>query len=367
MNKFFFYLILLLLFNQCLFDNPEEANPCTEKEGEDCKIIFEDNIFYNCELSGQSCGLNGKYETCEEARNLGEATNEQCSKLQHGNEKFCIKGSTGCLEVEKCEDVLYSGVEETVCQSFQVQAYEECVKNSNGCTIRTRSCTETIEYEDGLCEHLSPTNGYKCYYDGAKCDEADSCSNVKGTTLEETELNLLCALFGDQTNDCVPDGNKCKLQSKGGSEGNNEGQEKEGEKEKDTGKENGKDEGKDKENESGKEDGKDDGKDKENEKGKENEGGKDNDKDKENESGKEDGKDDGKDKENEKGKENEGGKEEGKATDKKSSDEAESGNTDGKEKEKETNQESGKEKDQGSNFGGLVSFSFLSLFFILSI
>ena len=303
--------------SECEEISNEEASIrdlCSQKTQEECKILIQSNLLVECEWNEGSNGSNGvckfkaKYSTCSSANDLGEATAEQCSILEH-------------------------------------RVFEECIKDNEGCKINTKACTDTtIEYTEGICDNLKPSTGAKCYYDGVKCAEANSCESVGETSLNDNEkLASLCRLFNDETNNCVPQENKCTLQEKVGPETGNDGKEKENE--------SGKDEEKDKENEKDKEkeSGKDEEKDKENEKDNEKESGKDEGKDKEKE--KESGKDEGKDKE----------------TDSKNTDGTGNGTTDAKEKEKENNEESGKEKDKGSNSGRLLSFSFLTLFFILAL
>ena len=260
---------------------------CLGKNSEECKLILENNILVECQMVDDSCKVKAKYETCTLASSLSEATEDQCSKLK-------------------------------------VDLGQECIKGTAGCEVKIKTCTdETIQYEDGICDKLTPSTNKKCYYNGEKCAEADSCENLEETKLTtDKQMEDLCHLFDKETQECVPDGKKCKLQDKEESGAGD----------------------KEKEKESGKEGGDGDGKEKESGK----EGG-DGDKEKEKESGKEGGDADGKEKES--------GKEEGDGDGK----EKESGKEN--EKEKETEEKNANE----SNSSGFISFSFALLFFIFEL
>ena len=208
-----------------------EAKICSQIETEDaCKIIFNNNIFYECEWQTEdttgSCKFKEKHSTCSSAATFKDATNVQCNSLEPTDSKFCIKGPEGCLEVAKCEDATGETIENDVCKSIkiQVQSYQECVKGTSGCEIKPRSCTDsTIVYEEGICEHLKPDEDKQCYYDGAKCTQADSCANVAATTLAADKMSTVCSLFNEEKKNCIPDGNKCKLQAESSSgEGDND-------------------------------------------------------------------------------------------------------------------------------------------------
>ena len=213
---------------KCMEVTATEKKICEDlNSAETCKITLNNNILYECQWSSDDPGsykLKGKYETCSSAIALIGATNEQCSKLQHETSKFCVKGISGCLEVAKCEDAIGADIEENTCKSILVQSYQECIKGTAGCQIKAKSCTDsTIEYEDGICELLKPDEGKQCYYDGSKCTQADSCANVAETTLESNQMTTVCSLFSEETQDCIPDGKKCKLQAKSSSgSGDNE-------------------------------------------------------------------------------------------------------------------------------------------------
>ena len=148
------------------------------------------------------------------------------NSLEPTASKFCIKGPEGCLEVAKCEDATGETIENDVCKSIkiQVQSFQECVKGTSGCEIKPRSCIDsTIVYEEGICEHLKPDEDKQCYYDGAKCTQADSCTNVAATTLAADKMSTICSLFNEEKKNCIPDGNKCKLQGESSSgEGDND-------------------------------------------------------------------------------------------------------------------------------------------------
>ena len=183
---------------------------CLGKNSEECKLILENNILVECEMVDDSCKVKAKYETCTLASSLSDATEDQCSKLK-------------------------------------VDLGQECIKGTGGCEVKIKTCTdETIQYEDGICDKLTPSANKKCYYNGEKCAEADSCENVEETKLTtDKQMEDLCHLFDKETQECVPEGKKCKLQDKEESGADDK------EKEKESGKEGGDADGKEKE--SGKE------------------------------------------------------------------------------------------------------------------
>ena len=197
---------------------------CQSKSGTDCALIFSNNMFINCQLEGeegsQTCVSKGTYATCSSANALSVAANSQCNQLTHSSNTYCVKGVSGCLEVEFCEDITGEGITDSICANFPVSSHQECVKDNNDCKLKTKICSDTsIVYEGGICGKLGITleNG-KCYFDGAKCAEANSCETIAETTLTGTALETLCDEFSTETKNCVADGKKCKLDDGEGKE-----------------------------------------------------------------------------------------------------------------------------------------------------
>ena len=192
-------------------DLSESDDFCNKKTKTDCKLIFEDKIFYECEWKDETCKLIQEYDSCNLAKSLSQATNDQCLQMEHSIGTFCLKGQKGCLEVVNCHELEGSSVEENTCKIIEVPEHQECVKGANGCEIKTKSCIgQTNEI---ICDDLeTSSNNNICYYDGKKCTEANSCNNVAETTINDNEkLKNICAKFKEDNKACVPDGKKCKL------------------------------------------------------------------------------------------------------------------------------------------------------------
>lgn len=197
---------------------------CQSKSGTDCALIFSNSMFINCQLEGeegsQTCVSKGTYATCSSANALSVAANSQCNQLTHRSNTYCVKGVSGCLEVEFCEDITGEGITDSICANFPVSSHQECIKDNNACKLKTKICSDnSIVYEEGICGKLGITleNG-KCYFDGAKCAEANSCETIAETTLTGTALETLCDEFSTETKNCVADGKKCKLDDGEGKE-----------------------------------------------------------------------------------------------------------------------------------------------------
>ena len=196
----------------------ETEDLCKEKEQTNCKMIFENNIFVECVWNEESepgiCQMKAKYQTCSSANSLSAATNAECSKLYHDTGKYCINGVNGCLEVASCAEATVSTISDEACESIGVLVYQKCKKGTNGCEIETKLCSDTtIENKEENCQYLKTSStDNKCYYDGENCSEANSCTSIQETKLsDDKKMQSLCSLFDSETQDCVPDGKKCKL------------------------------------------------------------------------------------------------------------------------------------------------------------
>lgn len=195
----------------------EELCQAKTKE-EDCTLIFRDNIFIQCKWETDKCVLDKKYDTCASASNLGQATNEQCMSILRRNKKTCVKGANGCLDVDYCEDIKGANINEESCKSTEFESYQDCIKETNGCKLITKSCTDTTvtNFENDCEMLLTSDNNYKCYYDGEKCAQANSCASVAETKLTDNEkMKNICDKFNDTTKVCIPNGKKCALKDKG--------------------------------------------------------------------------------------------------------------------------------------------------------
>ena len=200
--------------------NDQSNGICQAKSGTDCKLTFANNYFVECKLEEGQCKSKETYGTCSSASSLSDATNEQCSKLTHSSNTFCVKGISGCVEVENCEGITVTeDLTNDICKNFPVASFQECVKGTGKCSLKAKKCTDqSIIYEEGVCGVLTTSANHKCYYNGAKCSEATSCETVTDTTLTGNSLKAVCAQFNTVTENCVPDGKKCKLVEKSESE-----------------------------------------------------------------------------------------------------------------------------------------------------
>ena len=188
---------------------------------EKCNIIVKDDKkLVKCiwkepsEGQAKKCLVDGiQYETCASAKELAGVTDEQCKDLTLSTGKYCIGGPNGCIEVTYCDDVVVN-VDENVCERIEPRlTYKTCTKKEEGkgCEAIGKSCTtEFTDYSSVNCDELTPSVGYTCYNTGERCKEANSCLGVEATTLSGDGLTAFCKKFGDK---CVPDGNKCKIES----------------------------------------------------------------------------------------------------------------------------------------------------------
>ena len=109
---------------------------CGEKTGNQCALTFSNNYFILCQIEGEKCTLKETYGTCDSAKALSSATNEQCSKLKHSSDKYCIKGENGCLEVDTCENISAKELTDALCKNFPAPSNYECVKgDGNKCKL----------------------------------------------------------------------------------------------------------------------------------------------------------------------------------------------------------------------------------------
>ena len=121
----------------------EADNICKDLKGDACTLTFAKTFFADCELSGESgsqtCASSGEYATCDSAKALSGATNEQCSKLVHSSDKYCIKGENGCLEVAMCESITGTKLTDAICKNFPAPSNYECVKGEgNQCNLAAK-------------------------------------------------------------------------------------------------------------------------------------------------------------------------------------------------------------------------------------
>ena len=115
----------------------EEADEiCADKKGNACTIIFEKTFFVECELKGEDCQTKEVYGICNSDDEIPNATNEQCSKLVHSPNGYCIKGLKGCIDVDSCESITGTGLTDALCKNFPAPSNYECVKGEgNKCNL----------------------------------------------------------------------------------------------------------------------------------------------------------------------------------------------------------------------------------------
>ena len=109
---------------------------CEGKKGNACTIIFEKTFFVECELKGEDCQTKEVYGICNSDDEIPNATNEQCSKLVHSPNGYCIKGLKGCIDVDSCESITGTGLTDAICKNFPAPSNYECVKGEkNKCKL----------------------------------------------------------------------------------------------------------------------------------------------------------------------------------------------------------------------------------------
>ena len=133
----------------------EAENVCKKLKGDACTLTFAKTYFADCELSGESgsqtCASSGEYGTCDSAKALSEAKNEQCSKLVHSSDKYCIKGENGCLEVAMCESITGTKLTDAICKNFPAPSNYECVKGEgNQCNLVAKKTGGNNSSSQGL-------------------------------------------------------------------------------------------------------------------------------------------------------------------------------------------------------------------------
>ena len=177
---------------------------------DDCKIKFLDDnkTLIKCQWVDDICLQEGReIKNCTQAENLTDLSEKQCSSLVTSGR--CIKGPVGCKEIKDCSEINFE-VEESICEEFtKEEEIKKCVSD-----IETKGCKQIIKNCLGsnnkdLCSQLNTTEGgYKCYFNGNQCDEANSCESVKDTNYDVSSEDLkgICELFDN----CEPYENKCK-------------------------------------------------------------------------------------------------------------------------------------------------------------
>ena len=190
-------------------DNCNEIIPCVNNTLGNCTLkIRDDETIIKCKWKNNQCIQDKEITTCEQATDLNELSNEQCSKLPtSNNETLCVKGSIGCMEVNECSQIIYDA-DQSICEKFTKEdSTDKCVLVGNGCNITKKNCLDSKN--SNICSELNTLGkDYKCFYDGSKCNEANSCELIKNTSFGSTskELKKICELFEY----CEPYGNGCK-------------------------------------------------------------------------------------------------------------------------------------------------------------
>ena len=202
------------------------ANKCNDiKEQNKCKYTLknkeeDEKIFIKCKWvedgpEGKKCQVDDDTEikTCDDAKTITDLTNDQCSILhiKESSNKYCIKGPEGCFEYGDCEDINFE-VDSNICLELTKPENDtQCISNGeNGCKREKVKCTDytLYIYNKVLCRNLDASEGYKCFSNGEKCIEANSCNSINNTIYdtESEELKKICDLFDD----CEPYEKGCK-------------------------------------------------------------------------------------------------------------------------------------------------------------
>ena len=191
--------------------NNDCTNNCNKIASEDeCNYALKDDkTFIKCKWNesgptGKKCQVDGYTEitSCDDAKNSNDIKNEQCSILNvsQGN-NYCRKGPDGCFEFKDCDDIKVK-VDSSICLELTKPEDElQCIPNGeNGCKKELVQCLEysLYIYNKSICEKLNVSmEDYKCFSDGEKCIEANSCDSIKDTTYDtnSADLKKICDLF----------------------------------------------------------------------------------------------------------------------------------------------------------------------------
>ena len=187
---------------------------------EECKYAHkeEEEIFIKCKWvsnasDGKKCQVDGDNEikTCNDAIKEINMTNDQCSKLNVEEGKYCRKGPDGCFEFGDCDNIDDIEIEFDICKELNKPDDSKCIPSDKGCKIQKVKCSEKnlYIYDKIICEKLDISlEGYKCLSNGKECIEVNSCDSINDTSYEtnSTELKKLCDLFDN----CEPYENRCK-------------------------------------------------------------------------------------------------------------------------------------------------------------
>lgn len=124
--------------------NGEADEICKDKKGDACTIIFGKTFFVECELKEEKCQRKDIYGICNSDDEIPNATNEQCSKLAHNSNGYCIKGLKGCIEVDSCDKITGKELTDDICKNFPAPSNYECVKgDGDKCNLVAKETGKT--------------------------------------------------------------------------------------------------------------------------------------------------------------------------------------------------------------------------------
>ena len=197
-------------FPHCSAGNNNDCiNNCNQITSKDeCNYsLKDDETLIKCKWveegpDNKKCQFDTEIKTCADATNLIDIRDEQCSILKVTSGKnYCRKGPDGCFEFTDCDDINVK-VDSSICLELTKPEDDlQCIPNGeNGCKRELVKCLDNslYIYNNILCEKLSVSmEGYKCFSDGVKCVESNSCDSIKDTIYDTNspDLKKICDLF----------------------------------------------------------------------------------------------------------------------------------------------------------------------------
>ena len=207
---------------------PGNNNNCINKcnditNQEECKYAIKDGeTVIKCKWNetaseGKKCQVDGytEFKSCNDAINIADMTNEQCSILNVTEGNYCRKGPKGCFEFGDCDNIDDVEVEPYICKELTKPDDDlQCIPSEIGCKKDKVKCLNNslYIYDKIKCEKLDiSSEDYKCLSNGKECIEVNSCDSINNTSYETSsnELREICELFDN----CEPYEKGCKTKS----------------------------------------------------------------------------------------------------------------------------------------------------------
>ena len=160
-------------------NNSNCINKCNDiTNQEKCKYAIKDGeTVIKCKWNetaseGKKCQVDDytEFKSCNDAINITDMTNEQCSKLKVREGNYCRKGPDGCIEFGDCDHTNNVEVEPEICKELtKPDDDSQCIPSDIGCKRDKVKCLDNslYFYDKIKCEKLDiSSEGYKCLSNG---------------------------------------------------------------------------------------------------------------------------------------------------------------------------------------------------------